>query len=356
MFDSFVEDEQQQNNIDTPLLSNMFNEKDFSFLRNSINDFDIPNPYPYSYSYSELDVENKINKFTVIEERSTAVTNKIVEIPINQNDENNDIPNPKYNSFNEIKQIFSENNIPQKFIDIIDKYKEDPQLKEAEKDFITTHRKRKVYNYQNKNSNFAKFKVGRKKKGDLTERKHGKIAPDNIIKKQKSKLIDFLMKFVNDLISDINEMKGEGKGKIKLLKKVNYKKYIDNMDRKTNLFILQKPIKDILSYEICTKFTKFPSDWNTKIIDSILKSNIEDTNIIFNMKFDDWIDIFLLKNKGNNIKIGKYLPKVNTLLEDILNKNDEYYFSKFIFYLYNYERWFYNKIGRNRKKNKKKNY
>ena len=360
MFDSFVEDEQQQNNFDDPLMPNMFNGKDTSFLINSINDFDnlaLPNPSPNPNP--ELTVENKINIFTVIEEKSTAVSNKIVEIPIKQNDEYVDIPNPKYNSFDVIKQVFSENNIQQKFIDIIDKYKEDPQLKEAEKDIITSHKKRKVYNYQNKKANFGKFKSGRKKKGDLTERKHGKIAPDNIIKKLKSKFIDSLMKFINNFIQYINLMKGEreGEGKIQLLKKVNYKKYIDNMDRKQNLIILQKPIKDILSYEISTKFTKFPSDWNKKIIDSILKYNIEDTTIIFNMKFNEWIDYFLLKNKENSYqKIEKCLPKINTLLEDILAKNDEYYLSKFIFYLYNYERWFYNKVGRNRKKNKKNNY
>ena len=353
MLSSFDEEEhEQQNDFDDSPIGSIFNIKDSHLLTNSINDFDsltLPNPSPFPNPNPELTVENKINKFIVIEEKSTAVTNKIFEITIKQNDEYLDIPNPKYYPFDVIKQIFIDNNIQQKFIDIIIEYKEDHQLKEAEKDII--HKKTKVYNYQNKNANYDKFKSGRKKKDDSTERKHSKISPDNIIKKLKSKFIDFLMKFVNNLIPYINLKKGEreGEGKIKLLKKVNYKKYIDNMNRKQNLIILQKPIKDILSYEISTKFSKYSRDWNKNLINSILECNIEDNNIIFNMKFNEWIDYFLLKNKGNIYpKIEKYLPKINALLEYILAKNDEYYLSKFIFYLYNYEKWFYNKVGRNR--------
>ena len=44
-----------------------------------------------------------------------------------------------------------------------------------------------------------------------------------------------------------------------------------------------------------------------------------------------------------------YLPKVNDLLEKIEEINDENYFSHFVFYLYNFERWFYNKKGRQKK-------
>ena len=327
------------------------------FCKSGINDF-IGLSIPKTILYHESNVENKINKFKIIEERSTNVTNKNLEILIKQDEEYDYVSNPKYYIFDEIKQIFSYNNIGSKFIDIIDQHKEEPTLKEAEKDIQFIHKKRKVYNYENKpNEKFVKFKSGRKKKGDLTKRKHGKMATDNIIKKIKAKFIDLLIKFVNNIISNANILKREGK--IKLLKKVNYRKYIDNIDRKHNLNILQEPIKDILSYEISSKFSKYPSNWNAKIIDSMLENNEVYNNIkyIFNLKLNEWIDILLLKNKGQYDETKKqylkYLPKLNTLLEDILEKNDEYYLSKFIFYLYNYENWFYNKVGRKGKKVKK---
>ena len=46
----------------------------------------------------------------------------------------------------------------------------------------------------------------------------------------------------------------------------------------------------------------------------------------------------------------KKIPSIKILFDDILEKNqDDFYFSKFVFYLYNYENWFINKRGRNRK-------
>ena len=351
---SLSEDEQEMHNGFDEFSMGNLSYGDDPFSKSGIISLSIPK----TILYHESNAENKINKFKIIEERSTNVTNKNLEIHIKEDDEYDYVSNPKYYIFDEIKQIFSYNNIGSKFIDIIDQHKDEPTLKEAEKDIQFIHKKRKVYNYENKpNEKFVKFKSGRKKKGDLTERKHGKMATDNIIKKIKAKFIDLLIKFVNNIISNVNIMKREGK--IKLMKKVNYKKYIDNIDRKHNLNILQEPIKDILSYEISSKFSKYPSNWNAKIIDSMLENNEDYNNIkyIFNLKLNEWIDILLLKNKGQYDETKKqylkYLPKLNTLLEDILEKNDEYYLSKFIFYLYNYENWFYNKVGRKGKKVKK---
>ena len=42
----------------------------------------------------------------------------------------------------------------------------------------------------------------------------------------------------------------------------------------------------------------------------------------------------------------------NNWFSVLLEKNeDDFYFTKLVFYLYNYENWFINKKGRNRKKN-----
>ena len=54
-------------------------------------------------------------------------------------------------------------------------------------------------------------------------------------------------------------------------------------------------------------------------------------------------------------RIVKCMVYVDKLLNKMALKNDdEVYFSNFIFYLYNYERWFYIKKGRNRKSSKNK--
>ena len=78
------------------------------------------------------------------------------------------------------------------------------------------------------------------------------------------------------------------------------------------------------------------------------------------MTIKDWIDVFILKKTiydFENLSLNGYkeiqskIPSIKQLFEEILDKNkDDIYFTKFVFYLYNYEKWFINKIGRNREK------
>ena len=65
------------------------------------------------------------------------------------------------------------------------------------------------------------------------------------------------------------------------------------------------------------------------------------------MTFGEWIDIFTLKNKLNN---NFEFYGLQNALSNIEETNSDEYFSRFIFYLFNYKRWFYNKKGRHRKR------
>ena len=73
------------------------------------------------------------------------------------------------------------------------------------------------------------------------------------------------------------------------------------------------------------------------------------------MTFEKWINVFTLKNHFDFKFDG-----LQKTFEKILEKNnaDDKYFSRLVFYLYNYKKYFENKKGRNRKKkeeNKDKN-
>ena len=100
------------------------------------------------------------------------------------------------------------------------------------------------------------------------------------------------------------------------------------------------------------------------MINSILKEQKDNEVIKFvlNMTIKDWIEVFTFKKTiyefkyNNNLNLNEYeeikkkIPSIKILFDDILEKNqDDFYFSKFVFYLYNYENWFINKRGRNRK-------
>ena len=124
-------------------------------------------------------------------------------------------------------------------------------------------------------------------------------------------------------------------------------------------------LKDLFSNEITSKIKSKSKekDFNKKKLEKILNEETDDT-ILFtlNMRFIDWFDIFTFKktlievlNQYNNNnkyidldKIKKNLITIDTLLIKKSKKNlDE--FSLFLFYIYNYERWFKNKKPRKKK-------
>ena len=165
-------------------------------------------------------------------------------------------------------------------------------------------------------------------------------------------------KFVNNFISDKN----------KKLKHIDYNKNIKNVKKDSELELMQKNIKDILSSEISRKNSNLELTYNEKIIRSMLNDNKnkELFNSVLNLKFIDWINLFTLEKNVSNInmfsknyysEIEKKIPNIEDLFQKILvnNENDNIYLLKFIYLLYNYENYFINKVGRTRKKKWSKN-
>lgn len=120
-----------------------------------------------------------------------------------------------------------------------------------------------------------------------------------------------------------------------------------NLKKDSDLELLEMKLKDIVSKEISKKYKTKEKNWNKDIIDKIMQSKEKNENLInlLNMTFSEWIDIFTYK------KASKYNGELNLLqsaLEVINKKNNQNkeYLTKFIFYLYNYKRWFESKKGR----------
>ena len=76
------------------------------------------------------------------------------------------------------------------------------------------------------------------------------------------------------------------------------------------------------------------------------------------MTIKDWIELFTLKKSifefddlsiNGREEIENKIPSWIYLFYEIYEKyEDDIYFTKFVFYLYNYENWFESKRGRNR--------
>ena len=168
--------------------------------------------------------------------------------------------------------------------------------------------------------------------------KHDKYEPDNIIKKCKRIFISYAIQHINIYI---NKEK-----KYEQLLDLEYA-YINRLKKDSDIELLKMQLKDIASKDISSKYKSKDKDWNAKIIDEIMKNENGDEKLLnlLNMTFNEWIDIFTYK------KENEYNKEINLLQTALFklnknNQNNKEYLSKFIFYLYNYKRWFESKKGR----------
>ena len=213
-----------------------------------------------------------------------------------------------------------------------------------------------------------KKKSGRKRKEDTSFSKHNKYSPDNIIKKIKTKILDYLLIFINESLNSvldnntiksylkiINKGEYEENNKANLIKYIDYELFINKMKKASNIDFLKMTLKEFLSKDISPKFTKIKKNANSIIIEDLSKQNNEILDFIFNLKLGDWLDVFLYKKEfeimnRNQIEIiMNSFQRVDKLLISICKEFDIKYMSIFIYCLYNFERWFLIKIGRNKK-------
>ena len=267
--------------------------------------------------------ENKIKENEVIKEKEKEEKMKIEE---KNNNENNCNPNcliiikntiiieNQYYSIIEIKKIFetnNNNNILDEFIIILNK---------------------------NQNAEIKKYKNA-----------HSKYSSDNMIKKIKVILINNLIQFVN---SELIGSKVSKNYKVSLLKKLDYK-FTSNIKKDDTIKCLNMTVKELLSFEITKKYTRYNENTNEIIIEKILKKrkNDEKLKYIFNLKFKEWIDIFTKKKEGDSIVKIDWLHKLlNKILPNSKKSNiDEEYFVQFVLHLYNFQKWFLDRKERKRK-------
>ena len=148
--------------------------------------------------------------------------------------------------------------------------------------------------------------------------------------------------------------------------KLNYK-FINQLKRNKDLQLLKMKIEELLSMKISPKNKKLGSDFNKNLIMKIKNKTqyVKDyKSIIFilNLKFEEWISLFTYKKTINEIIIEKELDAKDINIEKMqesligvdqilrkMTKENDLFFSYFIFFLYNYEAWFFAKSGRTKK-------
>ena len=293
--------------------------------------------------------EQKIIAFNIITKRSSENENNLIKTE-KQKDSSG------LYSFEDIKNLFLYNN-NNSYKKILENFIKDSTIEQAEEDLKVIQRKRKRNTKnENKNENKKKYDPGRKLKSDISERKHNKMKDDNIVLKIKTKIFKEILNFLNNILNTNHEESNKKK-----LKELDYN-LIRQMKRDTNLKLLNMTLKDIFSQEISSKIKTVKSNSNKLFIKKIMKEKKikEIIKFSFDLQLREWINLFTMKNKIENFKnlskesyneINKKLPKVDIILNGILNenKNNKRYFSYFIFYLYNFENYFLSKQSRRSK-------
>ena len=239
-----------------------------------------------------------------------------------------------------IIKILKENNIPQYIIDKIElseiTYKDIEIIMNPIKTFITK-KKRKKTKKTEVNIEKENLPKGRNAKDDNTIRKHNKDSSDNIARKIKVYIFKVLIEYCKINVS-------------KDLLGLDYE-YISNLKKDTNIKMLDSLLKEILSLDNSYKYGKNKTENNKNIIFAILEkeSNNEKLKDLLDMKFNDWIDNILLFKE--NTKDTDKFNGLESILSDLISKlkfpRDNYYLTRFLFYLFNFRSWFENKKGRN---------
>ena len=104
-------------------------------------------------------------------------------------------------SYEKIKNLLKENKYFNIYLNKIDEFKENPEIKEIDYEMNILIKKRKEYGKKDDSKNIkSKKNRGRKKAEDETKGNHNKKSPDNIIKKIKGYFIEYLIIFVNKII------------------------------------------------------------------------------------------------------------------------------------------------------------
>ena len=202
------------------------------------------------------------------------------------------------------------------------------------------HQYIKKIKYQKLNLNIKhalKLINKRKKKGNK-KTQHTKNSIDNLMKKIQNSFLKILINSYNKIL-----VKQLGNKKYKL-KKLSYKE-TSNLKRESVLNLLNMKIEDLLKkIPISPKYKK--SD-NEKIVDNILKLKNEKIRYIFNLTFNEWIDI--ITKKAKPIYEDIEFDGIDLLLKKIFKEKSKYFWN-YIYLIYNYPRWFYCKKKRNNSK------
>jgi len=259
----------------------------------------------------------------------------------NMNHENNDNSFKIKINIEETTNYINEKNTKEKTEKEIKSKKGKTIEKEKEKEkfvpkFNITHENNTANNNE-VNEDFTlilKKKRGRVKKGK-SEIIHNKYSDDNLRRKCKHLVLQKVMKFINNKISEIYINIGYGMTIKKLL--IINQEQISNATIPFNKMFLNKKLSEIFSVNISTRYTNYKPQHNKLLISKLLNDEDETKRNYFNELFSlSFVECLRHFNGSRNIPILNGLTLFNEL--NIENEIDEEYQETLSCYINNYEK------------------
>jgi len=192
-----------------------------------------------------------------------------------------------------------------------------------------------------KNNNYLKASLY----GDNSRNKHTRFSDDNVRRKCKVLVLNYLKDFINEKLASIyrsNQNKEIKKPKLLILNK----NQVANSKIKDNKDLLKKSLAEIFSDSISTKYNNSPENSNEILIHGLMNEQDEAKRIffqrLFNLNFLECVDHFVNKNPNEILKgLITFDQMKNNPLElkkKKIVKGDDNYLDILEYYLNNYEK------------------
>jgi hypothetical protein len=204
-------------------------------------------------------------------------------------------------------------------------------------------------------------KCGRRKIGEIVEKRHNKRSKDNIMRTIKVFVRKYIFAIIKNNYKDFEK-----------LKKID-SKFNQNLKKDYNIKLFKTTLKDIfINTELSKKYKHYPKDTNEKLINKIYEENKETALIkILNLTYGEVFEIFMRKItkdkkispeleqkiEGINILENNELRDIDALIkikekESLKNGDNqesiEEYKQEIINLCLDFQGWFDRKIGRKR--------
>ena len=164
--------------------------------------------------------------------------------------------------------------------------------------------------------------LGRKCKNSDESGKHNKFSDNNLSRRCKHILLNYLYIFINYLLKEVYDNNNLSEENRKQLLKINQKQVLNNkVDY--NIKFLNKKLKDIFSDNISKKYRKYSPQYNKILIEQLLNEKDEaKKNLfekIFNLTFFDCLKYF---RGETNIDVLEGLVRLDKACKNFKNEKD----------------------------------